>query len=77
MELYKKEGLNVKKVNYIDNQDMIELIEGARIGILDVLDEEMKLPKPLDSHFADVLHKNHKGKHRTRPPRSYDFQNHN
>ena len=40
-------------------KDMIELIESPKKGILDVLDEEMKLPKPLDSHFAETLHKNH------------------
>ena len=39
---------------------MIELIEKPRIGIIDVLDEEMKLPKPLDSHFAETLYNNHR-----------------
>jgi myosin heavy subunit len=39
---------------------MIELIEKPRVGIIDVLDEEMKLPKPLDSHFAETLYNNHR-----------------
>ena len=70
MALYTKEGLNVKSVNYIDNQDMIELIECSKVGIIDVLDEEMKLPRPLDSHFAEVLHQNHKNNFRFAAPRT-------
>ena len=70
MALYKKEGLSVKSVNYIDNQDMIQLIEGPKVGIIDVLDEEMKLPRPLDSHFCEVLHQNHKNNFRFAAPRT-------
>ena len=38
---------------------MIELIETPKTGILDLLDEEMKLPKPQDSNFAENLHRTH------------------
>lgn len=49
---------------------MIELIEGPKSGIIDVLDEEMKLPRPLDSHFSEVLHKNHSKNFRFAAPRT-------
>ena len=74
MELYAKEGLNVKTVDYVDNQDMIELIETPRTGILDILDEEMKLPKPLDSHFAEQLHEKHHKNFRFQQPRTSKIQ---
>lgn len=54
-ELYEKEGLNVAKIEFIDNLDCIELIEN-RPGILSLLDEEGKLPKPLGSHFTGQVH---------------------
>ena len=74
MELYAKEGLNVKNVEYVDNQDMIELIETPKTGILDILDEEMKLPKPLDSHFSDQLHQKHAKNFRFQQPRTSKIQ---
>ena len=74
MELYRREGLSVKTVDYVDNQDMIELIESPKTGILDVLDEEMKLPKPLDSHFAESLHQNHSKNFRFQAPRTSKIQ---
>jgi myosin-6 len=54
-ELYSKEQLNVKKIEYVDNSDCIEMIEG-RPGILALLDEESKLPKPSSSHFTSEVH---------------------
>lgn len=37
-----------------------ELIESKSYGILDMLDEESKLPKPSPQHFTSTLHQNHK-----------------
>lgn len=57
--LYKKEGLVVRKIEYTDNQDAIDLVERKGAGVLDLLDEESKLPKPLPTHFtAEVYAKN-------------------
>lgn len=60
--LYDKEGLNVKKINYIDNQDCIDLIEAKGTGIIDILDEENKLPRPSFDHFTAEVHRIN-GKH--------------
>ncbi|XP_061430658.1 LOW QUALITY PROTEIN: unconventional myosin-VI-like [Lethenteron reissneri] len=61
-ELYQKEGLGVNEVHYVDNQDCIDLIEARLVGILDILDEENRLPQPSDQHFTSGVHHKH-GQH--------------
>ncbi|XP_041970187.1 myosin heavy chain 95F isoform X2 [Aricia agestis] len=56
-ELYKREGLNVPEIRYVDNQDCIDLIESKNHGIFHILDEESKLPKPDFEHFTLSVHK--------------------
>ncbi|XP_059049763.1 myosin heavy chain 95F [Achroia grisella] len=56
-ELYKKEGLNVPEIRFVDNQDCIDLIESKNHGIFHLLDEESKLPKPEFGHFTHSVHK--------------------
>nr|prf myosin VI:SUBUNIT=heavy chain [Mus musculus] len=68
-ELYQKEGLGVNEVHYVDNQDCIELIEVKLVGILDILDEENRLPQPSDQHFTSVVHQKHKDHFRLTIPR--------
>ncbi|XP_048351555.1 unconventional myosin-VI isoform X2 [Sphaerodactylus townsendi] len=68
-ELYQKEGLGVNEVHYVDNQDCIDLIEGKLIGVLDILDEENRLPQPSDQHFASMVHQKHKDHFRLSVPR--------
>eukprot|EP00038_Savillea_parva_P000944 m.100093 g.100093 ORF g.100093 m.100093 type:complete len:1206 (+) comp10335_c1_seq1:121-3738(+) len=55
-ELYVKESIKFKEVEFVDNQDCIELIEMPKNGILAMLDEESKLPKSSDNSFCDKLH---------------------
>uniref|UniRef100_A0A3B3TB06 Unconventional myosin-VI n=1 Tax=Paramormyrops kingsleyae TaxID=1676925 RepID=A0A3B3TB06_9TELE len=59
-ELYQREGLGVNEVHYVDNQDCIDLIEAKLVGILDILDEENRLPQPSDQHFTEVVHSKHR-----------------
>nr|XP_010297250.1 PREDICTED: unconventional myosin-VI [Balearica regulorum gibbericeps] len=68
-ELYQKEGLGVNEVHYVDNQDCIDLIEAKLIGVLDILDEENRLPQPSDQHFTSVVHQKHKDHFRLSIPR--------
>ncbi|XP_013907628.1 PREDICTED: unconventional myosin-VI, partial [Thamnophis sirtalis] len=68
-ELYQKEDLGVNEVHYVDNQDCIDLIEAKLIGILDILDEENRLPQPSDQHFASVVHQKQKQHFRLSIPR--------
>ncbi|CAF3308813.1 unnamed protein product [Rotaria socialis] len=59
--LYEKEGLGLKKIKFIDNQDCIELIEAKTIGCFDLLDEESKLPTPKPEHFTSEVHNRNRG----------------
>nr|XP_060471973.1 unconventional myosin-VI isoform X3 [Panthera onca] len=68
-ELYQKEGLGVNEVHYVDNQDCIDLIESKLVGILDILDEENRLPQPSDQHFTAAVHQKHKEHFRLTIPR--------
>ncbi|XP_015210129.1 myosin VIa isoform X5 [Lepisosteus oculatus] len=68
-ELYQKEGLGVNEVHYVDNQDCIDLVEAKLVGILDILDEENRLPQPSDQHFAETVHNKHKDHFRLTIPR--------
>ncbi|XP_068631388.1 myosin heavy chain 95F isoform X2 [Battus philenor] len=56
-DLYRREGLNVPEIRFVDNQDSIDLIESRNHGIFHLLDEESKLPKPDFSHFTHSVHK--------------------
>ncbi len=37
-----------------------DLVEAKLVGILDILDEENRLPQPSDQHFAEAVHSKHK-----------------
>ncbi|KAM8917440.1 myosin VIb isoform 3-T3 [Spinachia spinachia] len=68
-ELYQREGLGVNEVHYVDNQDCIDLVEAKLVGVLDILDEENRLPQPSDQHFALAVHSRHKDHFRLTVPR--------
>lgn len=55
-EIYTKEGITYREIEYLDNQDVIDMIEAKTEGILSILDEESKLPTPSDKHFAGTIH---------------------
>lgn len=75
-ELYKKEGLGVKNVNFVDNQDCIHLIESRGSGIFSLLDEESKLPKPNCQHFTSAVHNNNGSHFRLALPRKSKLREH-
>jgi myosin-6 len=74
--LYEREGLGLKKIDYIDNQDCIDLLEGKSSGIFDLLDEESKLPKPSPTHFTATVHSTHSNHFRLAVPRKSKLRNH-
>ncbi|XP_014255662.1 myosin heavy chain 95F isoform X2 [Cimex lectularius] len=75
-ELYQKEGLQVKKINFIDNQDCIDLIEGKNGGLFNLLDEESKLPKPSAEHFTSEVHRRWNSHFRLALPRTSKLKAH-
>ncbi|KAG7159253.1 Unconventional myosin-VI-like, partial [Homarus americanus] len=74
--LYEKEGLGVRKISYVDNQDCIDLIEAKGYGIISLLDEESKLPKSSHSHFTAAVHNNHNNHFRLALPRKSKLRDH-
>uniref|UniRef100_A0A3P9QBM0 Unconventional myosin-VI n=1 Tax=Poecilia reticulata TaxID=8081 RepID=A0A3P9QBM0_POERE len=68
-ELYQREGLGVNEVHYVDNQDCIDLVEAKLVGILDILDEENRLPQASDQHFTSAVQTKHKDHFRLTVPR--------
>eukprot|EP01119_Soliformovum_irregulare_P017877 TRINITY_DN5376_c0_g1_i4.p1 TRINITY_DN5376_c0_g1~~TRINITY_DN5376_c0_g1_i4.p1 ORF type:complete len:1818 (+),score=627.39 TRINITY_DN5376_c0_g1_i4:113-5566(+) len=58
-EIYLLEGLKWRKVEYQDNQEVINLVEGKRTGIFALLDEECIMPKGTDKSFTSKVHTNH------------------
>jgi len=67
-ELYVKESIKFKEVEYVDNQDVIEMIEGKG-GIMDILDDESKGPRATDTNFTDKVHKTFSKHFRLQSPR--------
>ncbi|KAE9547021.1 hypothetical protein FO519_009767 [Halicephalobus sp. NKZ332] len=68
-ELYRCEALNVPEVEFVDNQDCIELFESRGVGLLDLLDEEAKIPRGSSVHFTEEVHRHHISNFRILPPR--------
>uniref|UniRef100_A0A674EFB7 Unconventional myosin-VI n=1 Tax=Salmo trutta TaxID=8032 RepID=A0A674EFB7_SALTR len=52
------------------------LVEAKLVGILDILDEENRLPQPSDQHFAETVHNKHKNHFRLTVPRKSKLQVH-
>eukprot|EP00118_Oscarella_pearsei_P025773 m.308745 g.308745 ORF g.308745 m.308745 type:complete len:1237 (+) comp44674_c0_seq1:53-3763(+) len=75
-EIYKEEELNVEVVTFVDNQDCIDLIEAKSMGVIDLLDEESKLPQSSDMHFCAAVHDKHKGHFRLAFPRGSKLVSH-
>ncbi|KAL2100115.1 hypothetical protein ACEWY4_004509 [Coilia grayii] len=57
-EEYMKEQIPWTLIDFYDNQPCIDLIE-AKLGILDLLDEECKMPKGTDQNWAQKLYDRH------------------
>ena len=50
----------MKRIDFTDNADCIDLIERKSSGIFDILDEENKLPRPTHDHFTSEVHNKNK-----------------
>ncbi|XP_041356072.1 unconventional myosin-Vb-like [Gigantopelta aegis] len=57
-EEYVKEQIEWSFIDFYDNQPCIDLIEN-RLGILDLLDEECKMPKGSDGNWCQKLYDKH------------------
>jgi myosin heavy subunit len=59
---YKAEQINVEHVDFIDNQECLDLIESKPHGILAMCDEEIRFPKGSDQNLLDRMDKTHDGR---------------
>ncbi|KPP70302.1 unconventional myosin-Vb-like, partial [Scleropages formosus] len=59
---YVREGLPWSRIEFSDNQPCIALIEGP-LGLLDLLDEECRMPKGSDESWARKLYDQHLNHH--------------
>ncbi|KAG9458232.1 hypothetical protein H6P81_002740 [Aristolochia fimbriata] len=57
-EEYKKEKINWSYIEFIDNQDVLDLIEKKPIGIIALLDEACMFPKSTHITFSSKLYQN-------------------
>ena len=60
-QLYIDEGIDYSNVEFIDNQDVLDLIQKRPAGILPMLDDEVKLPRGSDGNFLARINKAHAG----------------
>uniref|UniRef100_A0A1B6GYM3 Unconventional myosin-VI n=1 Tax=Cuerna arida TaxID=1464854 RepID=A0A1B6GYM3_9HEMI len=75
-ELYQREGLAVRKIEFVDNQDCIDLIESKGNGIFSLLDEESKLPQSSSVHFTTEVHRTWSSHFRLALPRNSRLKAH-
>lgn len=55
-EEYVKEGIDWQFIKFTDNQPVINLIEAKPIGVLNLLDEECKMPRGSDESFCSKIY---------------------
>ncbi|XP_078276446.1 unconventional myosin-Vb isoform X2 [Rhinoraja longicauda] len=67
-EEYMKEQIPWTLIDFSDNQPCIDLIE-AKLGILDLLDEECRMPKGTDQSWAQKLYDRHSSSPHFQKPR--------
>uniref|UniRef100_A0A182SCD0 Myosin-VIIa n=1 Tax=Anopheles maculatus TaxID=74869 RepID=A0A182SCD0_9DIPT len=62
-EEYNHESINWQHIEFVDNQDALDLIAIKQLNIMALIDEESKFPKGTDQTMLAKLHKTH-GTHR-------------
>ena len=61
-DMYNAEGIQVERINPLDNEDVLVMIEARQGGLFVLLDEELKIPKGNDLSFLQKVEKVHNGK---------------
>nr|DAD42073.1 TPA_asm: hypothetical protein HUJ06_000303 [Nelumbo nucifera] len=68
-EEYTKEEINWSYVEFVDNQDVLDLIEKKSGGIIALLDEACMFPKSTHETFAQKMYQTYKGHKRFSKPK--------
>ncbi|EDQ89347.1 uncharacterized protein MONBRDRAFT_37062 [Monosiga brevicollis MX1] len=67
---YDKESINWSKIEFTDNQPVLDMIAEKPMNILALVDEESKFPKGTDESLLTKLHSNHESNDLYVKPRS-------
>lgn len=59
---YEKEGIVWSNINYVDNQENLDVIGLKPMNLLSLIDEESRFPKGTDITLLSKLHNNHSNK---------------
>lgn len=74
-EEYAKEGITWENINYVDNQNILEMIGMKSLNIMSLIDEEAKFPKGTDLTLLIKLHSTHGSKPIYLKPKSDHMHN--
>ncbi|XP_047544699.1 myosin-VIIa-like isoform X1 [Vanessa atalanta] len=69
-EQYAKEGIIWSNINYVDNQENLDLIGQKPMNLLSLIDEESRFPKGTDLTLLSKLNNNHSNKNSYITPKS-------
>lgn len=58
-EEYRREGVDVSKIEFIDNRPTLDLLEAKSTGVFAMLDEEMNIPRGADEKYLSKMCKRH------------------
>jgi myosin heavy subunit len=61
-DTYESEGIDVDKIETLDNEDILQFLEAKKTGMFALLDEELRLPRGSDSGFLKKVEKEYKEK---------------
>ncbi|XP_060079316.1 myosin-VIIa-like [Ylistrum balloti] len=59
-EEYDNEGINWQHIEFVDNQEALDMIGAKAMNIISLVDEESKFPKGTDQTMLAKLHQQHK-----------------
>eukprot|EP01128_Nolandella_sp_AFSM9_P005027 TRINITY_DN2371_c0_g1_i1.p1 TRINITY_DN2371_c0_g1~~TRINITY_DN2371_c0_g1_i1.p1 ORF type:complete len:1548 (+),score=443.67 TRINITY_DN2371_c0_g1_i1:76-4644(+) len=66
--LYQREKIKFKHIDFIDNQEVLDLIELKPSGVMPLLDEELKMPRRSDDNFLQKCINKHSKHPRFKKP---------
>lgn len=58
-EEYTREGINWHQIEFVDNQNILDMIGMRPMNLMSLIDEETKFPKGTDASMLAKLHDNH------------------
>lgn len=67
-EVYRQQKIKFNHIEFIDNQNVLDLIEKKPDGIMHILDEELRMPQRSDANFLQKAVNKHSNNERFKKP---------